>query len=132
MQEVLNYIRDCGVYYIATVEGNQPRVRPFGALAEINGKLYICTNNTKPCFAQMKANPRVELCAMAADHTWVRLAATVTPDPSREIKVAMLEGSPSLQRMYTPDDGIFEVLELSDCTATFSSMGGGEPKVVTF
>lgn len=132
MKEVKQFIEACDVYFIATEEGGQPRVRPFGALAEIEGKLYICTNNTKPCFAQMKANPRIEICAMKPDHTWVRLAATATQDPRREAKEAMLEQNPGLRRMYSADDGKFEVLALSDCTASFCSMAGGTEKTVTF
>lgn len=130
MQEVKEFLSK-HTFFVATNENGQPRVRPFGAIAEVDGKLYICTNNTKPCFAQMVANPRIEICAMAEDRSWLRLAATATPDPRRETKVAVLEQCPSLTRMYNPDDGIFEVLALSDCTASFCTMAGA-PRIINF
>ena len=131
MQEVKEFLRACDIFFIATDEGSQPRVRPFGALAEFEQKLYICTNNTKPCFAQMLANPKVEICAMGPDHQWLRLTAVVTRDTRREAKAAMLEQCPGLRRMYSEDDGKFEVLSLSDCVASFCTLTG-EPRIVRF
>lgn len=131
MQEVKEFLQKYHVFYVATAEGDQPRVRPYGAVAEVEGKLYICTNNTKPSFAQMKANPRIEICSMGENGQWLRLAATATPDPRREVKAAVLEQCPGLKSLYSVDDGIFEVLALSNCTASFCSMAGA-PRVVTF
>ena len=100
-------------------------------MAEVDGKLYICTNNTKPSFAQMKANPRIEICSLGENGQWLRLAATATPDPRPEVKAAVLEQCPSLKSLYRVDDGIFEVLALSDCTASFCTLSGA-PRVVKF
>ena len=130
MQEVKEFLSK-HTFFVATDENGQPRVRPFGAVAEYEGKLYICTNNTKPCFAQMKANARIEICAMAEDHSWLRLEAKAVADPRREAKAAVLEQCPGLTRLYSVDDGIFEVLALSDCTASFCTMTGA-PRVVKF
>jgi len=124
MQEVLNYIRDCGVYYIATVEGNQPRVRPFGALAEINGKLYICTNNTKPVYKQLQANPKAEISAMLPGGEWLRICGDLVRDDRDEAREAMLKDNPSLGGMYHIGDGIFEVLKLENaegCKCSFTA-----------
>lgn len=131
MEEVLNYLRENPIFYIATVEGDQPRVRPFGAVAEFEGKLYICTNNTKKVFKQIEKNPKVEISAMGKGGSWLRLEAKCIADERKEAKEKMLADNPGLKNMYSVDDGIFEVLYLKDATATFASMKG-EPKVVKF
>ena len=131
MDEILNYLRDNGTFYVATTEGTQPRVRPFGAVCQFEGKLYICTNNTKKCYAQMLENPKVEISA-SGKGTWLRLAAEVVPDHRREARVAMLQAyEGTLTHMYAPDDGIFEVLYLQNATATINTFGK-EPHVITF
>ncbi|WP_234117286.1 pyridoxamine 5'-phosphate oxidase family protein [Clostridium hydrogenum] len=131
MEEVLNYLKENPTFYIATVEGDQPRVRPFGAVAEFEGKLYICTNNTKKVFKQIEKNSKVEISAVGKDGSWLRLEAKCIADERKEAKEKMLADNPGLKNMYSVDDGIFEVLYLKDATATFASMKG-EPKVVKF
>lgn len=131
MEEVLNYLRENPIFYIATVEGDQPRVRPFGAVAEFEGKLYICTNNTKKVFKQIEKNSKVEISAMGKGGSWLRLEAKCIADERKEAKEKMLADNPGLKNMYSVDDGMFEVLYLKDATATFASMKG-EPKVVKF
>lgn len=121
MKEIFDYLKEARTFYIATVEGDQPRVRPFGAVGEYEGKLYIVTNNTKAVFKQMIANPKVEISAMKADGSWIRLAGEVVNDERREAKAAMLEQNPSLTRMYSLDDGIFAALYFKNGTATVSS-----------
>ena len=130
MQEVLDFLKKAGTYYLATVEGDQPRVRPFGTAHIFDGKLYIQTGKAKPCSKQMAANPKVEICAMA-DGAWIRIAATVVNDDRREAKVSMLEAYPTLKAMYSPDDGNTQVLYLKDATATISTFAD-PPKVFTF
>lgn len=120
MEEVLKFLKDAGTFYLATVEGDQPRVRPFGAVCAFEGKLYIVTNNQKKCYAQMMANPKVEISGMAGPK-WIRIEAKAIRDDRREARAAMLEANPSLGRMYSVDDGIVEVLYLADATATISS-----------
>jgi len=131
MQEVLNYLKGVGTYYIATIDGDQARVRPFGTISEFEGKLYIQTGHVKPCYAQMEKNPKIEICAMGKGGTWIRVAGTAVRDDRVEARQHMLDEYPSLQGMYKADDGNCEVLYLKDVTATISSFGG-DPKVITF
>lgn len=131
MEEVLKFLKDNVVFYLATAEGDQPRVRPFGAVAEFEGKLYICTNNTKKVFKQMEKNPNTEISAMGKGGSWLRIEAKCIADERKEAKEKMLLDNPGLKNMYSVDDGKFEVLYLKDATATFASMNG-ETKVVKF
>ena len=130
MTEVLKFLKE-NTFYVATVEGDQPRVRPFGAVCEFERKLYIVTNNQKKVFAQLKANPKTEICAMDKDGNWLRVEATTVLDERKEARDAMLAANPSLSRMYSADDGLMEVLYLKDVTATFSSFTS-EPRTVRF
>ena len=131
MKKTAEFLRSCGTFYIATVEGDQPRVRPFGALDEFEGKLYLITSNKKPVFAQLTANPKIEICAMDEEMRWIRIAATAVVDPRKEAKAHMLETNPGLGRMYSVDDGIMEVFYLKDATSTLSSFAA-PPEVWTF
>ena len=131
MQEVLNYLKNANTYFLATIDGDQARVRPFGTISEFEGKLYIQTGKIKPCFAQMEKNPKIEICAMGSDGTWLRVAATAVPDERIEARQHLLDEYPSLQGMYKADDGNCEVLYLKDATATFCSFTS-EPRVVKF
>jgi uncharacterized pyridoxamine 5'-phosphate oxidase family protein len=130
MQEVYDFLKKCGTYYLATTEGNQPRVRPFGTYLIFEGKLYIQTGKVKGVSKQMKANPKIEICAFSGD-TWVRIEATAVEDDRLAPKQAMLDAYPQLQAMYKADDPNTQVLYLKDATATFASFGGA-PKVVKF
>ncbi|BCJ96505.1 NimC/NimA family protein [Anaerocolumna cellulosilytica] len=128
MNKAAQFLADCGTFYIATVEKDQPRVRPFGAVVEWDGKTYICTNNKKDVFAQMKENPKVEISAMNNTGNWIRISGKLAADPRREAKEAMLKAYPSLTKMYSLDDGIYEVLYFTEGTATIYSFGA-EPEV---
>lgn len=130
MTRTLKFLQDAGTFYLATADGDQPRVRPFGAVCAHNGKLYICTNNKKACFSQMKKNPKVEISAMVKG-TWIRLCGTVAADSSADAKSAMLEANPGLKKMYTPADGVFEVLYFTKATATFCSFTA-DPEIEKF
>lgn len=131
MKQVLQFLKDAGTFYIATSDGDQPRVRPFGAVCEFEGKLYIPTNNKKKVFAQMMKNPKVEICCMA-NGNWIRVEAEVVNDTRREARSAMLEEyGDTLKNMYSLDDGIFEVLYLKNVTATICSFTA-EPVVIKF
>ncbi len=131
MKKVLDYLKTCGAFYLATTDGNQPRVRPFGAVCEFEGKLYITTNNQKKVFAQMKENPKIEISAMDKG-TWLRLEAEAVQDDRREAREAMLEDNKaSLSKLYSIDDGIFEVLYLKNATAAIYSFTA-EPEIIKF
>ena len=128
MNEVLKYLQDCGTFYLATVEGNQPHVRPFGAVCEFEGKLYIVTNNQKDVYKQMKTNKIVEISAMN-NGTWIRLNGVVKEDTRREARVAMMEANESLQSMYSVDDNLMTVFAFEHGVATICSFTE-EPKVI--
>ena len=130
MHEVLEFLKNAGTYYLATVEGDQPRVRPFGTIHEFEGKLYIQTGKSKPCSKQMAVNPKVEICAFAGGQ-WIRIAATAVDDDRVEAKASMLDAYPNLKDRYSADDPNTQVLYLKDATATFSSFTAPD-RVVKF
>ena len=115
MKNPVEYLRECKVFYLATCERNQPRVRPFGAVA------LFMTGNTKKVYRQLKENPLAEVCAMHPDGTWIRINGNVMWDDSREAKVAMLEQNPDLRSMYSEDDGKMEVFYLGGGSVTIDS-----------
>lgn len=130
MQEVYDFLKASGTYYLATVEGDQPRVRPFGTINIFDGKLYIQTGKIKPCSKQLHANPKAEICAFA-DGKWIRIACELIADERREAKAAMLDSYPHLRGMYSEDDGNTEVLYMKNAVATISSFTDA-PKTITF
>ena len=130
MQEVFEFLKKAGTYYLATVEGDQPRVRPFGTINEFEGKLYIQTGKVKPCSKQMAANPKVEICAFAGGE-WVRIAAEAVNDDRVEAKESMLDAYPNLKARYSATDDNTQVLYLKDAVATFSSFTAPD-RVVKF
>lgn len=120
MKEVYDFLKQAGTYYLATVEGNQPRVRPFGTVDIFEDKLYIQTGKKKDVAKQLKANPKAEICAFK-DGVWLRVSGTLVEDDRREAKKHMLDNYPSLRAMYDEDDGNTLVLYFKDATAVFSS-----------
>ena len=130
MKEVYDFLKKCGAYYLATVEVDQARVRPFGTIDLFEDKLYIQTGKVKPCADQLKANPKVELCAFDGQK-WLRVAATAVLDDNIAAQTHMLEAYPNLKAMYQPGDGNTEVYYLKDVTATFSSFTEA-PVVISF
>lgn len=120
MKKTYEFLKKCGTYYLATMDGNQPRVRPFGTIHLFDGKLYIQTGKVKNVSKQMHANPKVELCAFM-DGKWIRTSATVVEDPRIEAQQSMLDAYPSLQGMYKAGDGNTEVWYLKDAVSTISS-----------
>ena len=119
MNKGVELLKQSGVFFLATNDNGQPRVRPFGAVAEINDKLYICTSNSKDCFKQMINNPKVEISAMLGEHKWLRICGTVKPDSSIEAKAEFLKQYPL--DMYKADDGIFEIFCFTEGTLTVYS-----------
>ncbi len=130
MERVEKFLKDAGTYYLATADKDQPRVRPFGTINNFEGRLYIQTGKSKDVSKQIHANPKVEICACTGPE-WLRISATLVEDDRREARQAMLDAYPSLQGMYSADDGNTEVFYLKDATATFSSFTAA-PEVVTF
>ncbi len=130
MQEVYEFLKKCGVYYLATTEGDQPRVRPFGTADIFEGKLYIQTGKVKAVSKQLQANPKAELCAFM-NGVWLRVAGELVRDDRIEAKQHMLAQYPQLQAMYSADDGNTEVFYFKDAVATFSSFTKA-PETVKF
>ena len=130
MKEVYDFLKKCGTYYLATMDGDQPRVRPFGTVDIFEGRLYIQTGRVKNVARQMKADPKIEICAVDGNR-WIRVQAVAVEDDRVEARQHMLDAYPSLQAMYKADDGNTEVLYLKDATATISSFTE-PPKVIRF
>ena len=130
MQRVCQFLKGAGVYYLATVEGDQPRVRPFGTAHIFEGKLYIQTGKVKPCSQQIKANPKVEISAFHQGR-WVRLSGELVEDDRVEAKKSMLDAYPNLRGMYDENDGNTQVLYFRNATATFCAFGSA-PEAITF
>ena len=131
MQKVYEYLKEAGTYYLATDDNGQPRVRPFGTIDLYNGRLYIQTGRKKDCYRQMKANPKVEICAMRGPGSWIRIAATVVESDDIEAERHMLAAYPSLAAMYKPGDGNTVVFALTDATAVIASFGA-PPETIRF
>lgn len=129
MNKIARFLVDSKVFYVATADKDQPRVRPFAAVAEWDGKTYICTNNQKAVFAQMVENPKIEISAMVGEQ-WIRLWGKVAVDPRPEARAAMIEANPRLANMYKADDGIFEVLYFTEAKALICSFNS-EPAEIT-
>ncbi len=120
LEKVCAFLDAAKTYYLATTEGDQPRVRPFGTALLYDGKLYIQTGKIKNVSRQIASNPKVEICAFQGGK-WLRLAGELANDDSREVKEAMLEKMPGLKGMYSADDGNMQMLAFVHGTATFSS-----------
>ena len=130
MDRVYAFLKEAGVYYLATCEGDQPRVRPFGTVNLFEGKLYIQTGKIKPVSRQLAIDPKAELCAFK-DGEWLRVACELCEDDRVEAKKAMLDAYPSLRGMYDENDGNTQVLYMKNAVATFSGFGHA-PETVCF
>ncbi|HHU63923.1 MAG TPA: pyridoxamine 5'-phosphate oxidase family protein [Clostridiales bacterium] len=120
MKEVYEFLKKCGTYYLATVEGDQPRVRPFGTVEIFEGKLYIQTGKVKDVSKQLQANPKAEISAFDGEK-WIRVSGKLVRDDRVEAKKHMLDNYPELKARYSPEDDNTEVLYFEDATATFYS-----------
>ena len=120
MQQVYNFLKSCGTYYIATVEGDQPRVRPFGTINLFENKLYIQSGHVKQFAQQIKANPKVEICAFNGKE-WIRVNGILVEDTRIEAKKSMLDAYPELRSMYDENDENTAVYYIKDGKATISS-----------
>lgn len=120
MERVCKFLKDAGTYYLATVEGDQPRVRPFGTAHIFEGRLYIQTGKIKPVSRQLAANPKAEICAFH-NGTWLRVAGELVEDDRVEARKSMLDAYPNLRKMYDENDGNTQVLYFKNAVATFFS-----------
>lgn len=132
MQRVYTFLKEkAPTYFLATIDGDQPRVRPFGTIDVFEDKLYIQTGKSKKVYQQILANPKVELSA-AAGMEWLRVTGTLVPDDRVEPKKHMLDAHPQLRAMYDENDDETIVLYFKDATATFASLDGSAPTTVEF
>ena len=127
MKDVYDFLKKCGVFYIATCDSDKPRVRPFGALNIFEDKLYFQTGKVKNVSKQLQVNPHVEICAFK----WIRLEGELVSDDRLEAKVSMLDNNPELKNMYSADDDNTEVLYIKNAKATFFSFTDA-PKIIEF
>jgi uncharacterized pyridoxamine 5'-phosphate oxidase family protein len=133
VKEVYEFIKGCGNYYLATMEGDQPRVRPFGSLAIFEGKIYFQTGKVKNVSKQISGNPKIEICAYDDNGKWIRVQAVAVEDERREAKQFLLDAHPELKSMYSADDDNTQVLYLKEVSARFYSFtNAGEPKLIEF
>ena len=130
MDKVLKFLKDVETYYLATVEGDQPRVRPFGTAHVFEGKLYIQTGKVKDVSKQLQQKPKPEICAYK-NGEWLRVSGKLIEDDRNEARQSMLDAYPSLQKMYKADDGNTEVFYFENATAIFSSFTH-EPQIIKF
>ena len=130
IEKVYQFLNDAHNYCLATVEGDQPRVRVFGTALLYDGKLYIQTGKVKDVSKQIAVNPKVEICAFKGGK-WLRVAGELVNDDNRGVKAAMLEKMPSLKGAYSADDDNMQMLYFRSATATFSSFTEA-PETVLF
>lgn len=130
MKRVCEFLKKAEVYYLATVEGDQPRVRPFGTVHIFEDKLYIQTGKVKPTSKQLLANPKAEICAYR-NGSWIRLSGELVEDDRVEAKKSMLDAYPNLRHMYDENDGNTQVFYFTNAIATFCAFGK-EPEIIEF
>lgn len=130
IQKVYDFLNEAETYYLATVDGDQPRVRPFGTVLLSDGKIYIQTGKAKDVSKQLAANPKAEICAFK-NGEWIRVAGELVNDDSHDVKVAMLEKMPQLNGMYSADDDNMQMLYFKNATATISSFTAA-PETIKF
>ena len=131
MNEILKFINDAKVFYIATIDGDKPKVRPFGFAMEYEGKLYFCTSSEKNVYKQLVSNPYFEACTMSDNGQWIRLEGKAVFDPSLEVKAKVFEVMPNLVNIYkSADNPIFQVFYIEEGLATLYSFSDA-PRIIT-
>ena len=129
MNRVVEALKAHSPFFVATIEGNTPRVRPFSSVTEFEGNLYLCCNNQKEVYKQLKKNPRLALCGMSKEGTWLRVSGVAVEDDRVEARAAMLADPTGPSMLYTADDGLFVVFKIKDVRAVRFAFGK-EPEVI--
>ena len=130
MEEIAKFLKECGVYYLATVDGDKPKVRPFGTVDIFDNHLYIQTGKKKDVYKQIEKNNNVEICAFK-DGKWIRIFGKLIPDERTEAKKHMLDNYPDLRGMYDENDDKTIVLYFENARAVISSFAG-ENRIIEF
>lgn len=131
MNKIVEELKKVKVFYVATVDGNQPRVRPFSSVAEFEGNAYICCGNFKDVYKQIKNNSKIELCGMYDNASWLRVCARCTEDNRIEVQKAMLNDETGPKGLYEAGDGKFVTFKLEDIVATKYSFISAPEKIDT-
>ena len=131
MNDVLKFLQDAQVFFVSTVDGDKPKVRPFSFVMEYNGKLCFGTNNQKPTYRQLTANPNIEICATSKDLKWLRLSGQAVFCTTKEAKIKALDAMPMLKNMYSEEDTIMEIFYIDNGVANFCSING-DNKTINF
>jgi uncharacterized pyridoxamine 5'-phosphate oxidase family protein len=130
MDTVIKFLGEAKPFYLATVDGDQPRVRPMGFVMNHKGRIYMCTNNTKDVYKQMKANPKIEICAFGPENKWIRVCGKVSFDDSPETQEKAMEVSPRLKTMYSVGDGKFTLFYFdTGALATIEGFDGAKKEI---
>jgi uncharacterized pyridoxamine 5'-phosphate oxidase family protein len=129
MNEVLTFLQDNPTFYLATVDGNIPKVRPFGFVMNYENKLHFCTSNQKDVYKQLKVNPQFEVSTTSKTGEWLRLKGKAVFNTNKQSKQAVLDSAPFLSNMYSVDDSIFEVFYIENAEATFYNMKGASKTI---
>lgn len=114
MNKVVEALKEVGTFYVATIDGDQARVRPFSSVTEFEGKIYLCTGNKKEVYKQMKTNPKIALSGMNEKGEWIRVTAAAVEDERIEAQEAMLADPTGPSQLYKAGDGVFAVFKLED------------------
>ena len=130
MNKIVEALKTAEVFFVATMDGDQPRVRPFASVTEYKGQVYLCTNNTKAVYKELMANPKVEISGLVAQDTWIRVTGKAVRDDNDEARAAMLADPTGPSQLYKVGDGIFEVLRLEDAVCTKYSFTSA-PEVIS-
>ncbi len=129
LQEIKDYLAECRVFYLATVDGDQPRVRPFGVSEIYNGRLYLMSGKSKEVFKQLVANPKFELSATKANGAeWIRVSGRLVNDDDVVMKQYLLDQNPELKQLYKADDNM-AAMYITDGEARFFSFNEPERRV---
>ncbi|MDF2570116.1 MAG: pyridoxamine 5-phosphate oxidase-related FMN-binding protein [Sporomusa sp.] len=129
MDEVLKFLSENPVFYLSTVDGNIPKVRPFGFVMNFEGKLHFGTSNKKDVYKQLQTNPNFEICTASKTGEWLRLKGKAVFNTSKQTKQAAIDTMPMLANMYSVDDSIFELFYIEDAEATFQDMKGSSKTI---
>ncbi len=133
LQKTLNFLLENKTFFIATIDGDQPRVRPFGLVVEHEGKLWFGTANTKAVYRQLQANPRVEISATSPAADWIRLSGQAVFEQNLDVKRKAFENMPVLSNIYQgPEDPTFEMFYLDAAEVSFWTFGVHDPKPETY
>lgn len=129
MNRIVEELKNTGVFYIATVDGDRPSIRPFSSCTEIDGKLYICTNNQKAVYHQMMSNNKIAISGMQKGGKWIRIIGKAVRDDRDEMRAAMLADPTGPSKLYTVGDGLFEVFCVENAVCTVYDSNGAVEEI---